>query len=69
MRITGQGAVYVRALQQLSQDEDSDEEISGDCATLPSSSVETDGSVRQRSMIELHVQKNREGGYLYFGYF
>lgn len=59
MRITGQGAVYVRTLQQLSHDEDSEEEISEDFVTLPSSSEETSGS----------VQRDMEGGYLYFGYF
>ncbi|XP_028393307.1 uncharacterized protein LOC114517709 [Dendronephthya gigantea] len=63
MRITGQGSVYVRTLQQLS-DEESDEEIVEECevrmptpATLTPDTSQTSSSTNELSGMEILVQK------------
>lgn len=69
MRITGQGAVYVRTLEQLTSDEksdeNSDEEVVGD-STLPSLQAQATNLTprclpRQRLDAEIPVQSDMEG--------
>lgn len=63
MRITGQGAVYVRTVERLTEGENSDEETNlpvGN-ATLPSIWAETSRQPGQRLDAEAHVQSDMQG--------